>query len=164
MQLFVKVIFVLNIAYITGSHLLRNDQEDTDIDRRRSIEDRGDNFNQRESLRHHISENGHNAVPSHHNSNLGSSRSLQHRSPSTGGGDNESASPPSRPNTTQVMKKKGSKEDRMRMRDKCNCEELKHIECVLETKDLWDKFHDLETEMIITKTGRYVMQVCNFFF
>ena len=54
-------------------------------------------------------------------------------------------------------------EDRMRMRDKCNCEELKYVECVLETKDLWDKFHDLETEMIITKTGRYVMQVCNFF-
>ena len=50
------------------------------------------------------------------------------------------------------------------MRDKCNCEELKYVECVLETKDLWDKFHDLETEMIITKTGWYVMQVCNFFF
>lgn len=155
---------ILNIICITGSHLLRNDLEDTDMDRRRSIEDRVDNFNQRESLRHHTSENGHNAVPSHHSSNLGSSRSLQHRSPSTGGGDNESATPPSRPNTTQVMKKKGSKEDRMRMRDKCNSEELKYVECVLETKDLWDKFHDLETEMIITKTGRYVMQVCNFSF
>lgn len=28
------------------------------------------------------------------------------------------------------------------------------IKCRLETKDLWDKFHDLGTEMIITKTGR----------
>ncbi|XP_066246393.1 T-box transcription factor TBX20-like [Euwallacea similis] len=36
----------------------------------------------------------------------------------------------------------------------CNCEELLSVECHLETKDLWDKFHDLGTEMIITKTGR----------
>ena len=153
----------IKYLYLTASHLLRNDRDGTDLDRRRSIEDRGDNFKQRESLRHHTSENGHNDVPSQHNSNLGTARNLQHRSPSTGGGDNESTTPPSRPNTTQVMKKKGSKEDRMRMRDKCNCEELKYVECVLETKDLWDKFHDLETEMIITKTGRYVMPLCTLF-
>ncbi|KYB27173.1 T-box transcription factor TBX20 [Tribolium castaneum] len=36
----------------------------------------------------------------------------------------------------------------------CNCDELLNVECHLETKDLWDKFHDLGTEMIITKTGR----------
>lgn len=36
----------------------------------------------------------------------------------------------------------------------CNCDELLSVECHLETKDLWDKFHDLGTEMIITKTGR----------
>ncbi|XP_060517409.1 T-box transcription factor TBX20-like [Cylas formicarius] len=36
----------------------------------------------------------------------------------------------------------------------CNSEELLNVECHLETKDLWDKFHDLGTEMIITKTGR----------
>lgn len=28
------------------------------------------------------------------------------------------------------------------------------VQCRLETKELWDKFHDLGTEMIITKTGR----------
>lgn len=39
---------------------------------------------------------------------------------------------------------------------RCNCEELLSTECHLETKDLWDKFHDLGTEMIITKTGRFV--------
>ena len=33
-------------------------------------------------------------------------------------------------------------------------EELSTIRCRLETKDLWRKFHDLGTEMIITKTGR----------
>ncbi|XP_069071591.1 T-box transcription factor TBX20 isoform X1 [Pleurodeles waltl] len=33
-------------------------------------------------------------------------------------------------------------------------EEMAKIGCSLETKDLWDKFHDLGTEMIITKSGR----------
>ncbi|KAK9730765.1 T-box [Popillia japonica] len=37
---------------------------------------------------------------------------------------------------------------------RCNCDELLGVECHLETKELWDKFHDLGTEMIITKTGR----------
>uniref|UniRef100_T1J4A7 T-box domain-containing protein n=1 Tax=Strigamia maritima TaxID=126957 RepID=T1J4A7_STRMM len=36
----------------------------------------------------------------------------------------------------------------------CTCEELLVVECHLETKDLWDKFHELGTEMIITKSGR----------
>jgi len=33
---------------------------------------------------------------------------------------------------------------------------LKTIKCTLETKDLWKKFHELGTEMIITKSGRQV--------
>ncbi|XP_036329666.1 box A-binding factor-like [Rhagoletis pomonella] len=36
----------------------------------------------------------------------------------------------------------------------CNCDELLPVQCHLETKELWDKFHELGTEMIITKTGR----------
>ena len=31
---------------------------------------------------------------------------------------------------------------------------LNDIECTLETKELWNKFHELGTEMIITKSGR----------
>ena len=31
---------------------------------------------------------------------------------------------------------------------------LEYAKCYLETKDLWEKFHRLGTEMIITKTGR----------
>ena len=54
----------------------------------------------------------------------------------------------------ETKKSKMSKEDRMKMRSKCNSDDLRNVECVLETKDLWEKFHDLETEMIITKTGR----------
>lgn len=29
------------------------------------------------------------------------------------------------------------------LQERCNCEELRHVICHLETKDLWDKFHDL---------------------
>ena len=36
----------------------------------------------------------------------------------------------------------------------CSSIELASVQCRLETKDLWDKFHQLGTEMIITKTGR----------
>ena len=43
---------------------------------------------------------------------------------------------------------------RSRLEDTCNCEELRHVTCHLETRDMWNKFHDLGTEMIITKTGR----------
>ncbi len=32
--------------------------------------------------------------------------------------------------------------------------EVDRVQCQLETKGLWKKFHDLGTEMIITKTGR----------
>ena len=31
---------------------------------------------------------------------------------------------------------------------------LPNVKCRLETKDLWDKFNDIGTEMIITKSGR----------
>ncbi|CAN8001308.1 unnamed protein product [Ixodes pacificus] len=37
---------------------------------------------------------------------------------------------------------------------RCNSEELRSADAHLETKDLWEKFHELGTEMIITKTGR----------
>lgn len=43
-----------------------------------------------------------------------------------------------------------------KLKPKCNCIEMQKTECHLETKELWDKFNELGTEMIITKTGRYV--------
>ena len=49
---------------------------------------------------------------------------------------------------------KKRKDEKPRVRNKCNCEELQFVECVLETKDLWDKFENWETEMIVTKVGR----------
>ena len=72
---------------------------------------------------------------------------IEHEPPMTKNSENVDGQPVGK-------KAKMSKEDRMRMRSKCNCDDLRNVECVLETKDLWEKFHDLETEMIITKTGR----------
>lgn len=46
------------------------------------------------------------------------------------------------------------KEEKVRVKPKCNCDELLNVDCYLETKELWEKFHELGTEMIITKTGR----------
>ena len=43
---------------------------------------------------------------------------------------------------------KGNTED---LESKCL---LEYAKCYLETKELWEKFHRLGTEMIITKTGR----------
>jgi len=40
------------------------------------------------------------------------------------------------------------------LKPRCNCDELSRVDCHLENKDLWDKFNELGTEMIITKTGR----------
>ncbi|PSN37216.1 hypothetical protein C0J52_26921 [Blattella germanica] len=40
------------------------------------------------------------------------------------------------------------------LQERFNSEELRHVVCHLETKDLWDKFNELGTEMIITKSGR----------
>lgn len=45
------------------------------------------------------------------------------------------------------------------IKPRCNCDELLPVDCQLETKELWDKFHELGTEMIITKTGRSVTRL-----
>lgn len=51
-------------------------------------------------------------------------------------------------------KKKSKEPVNHLIKPRCNCEELMAVDCQLETKELWDKFHELGTEMIITKTGR----------
>lgn len=56
----------------------------------------------------------------------------------------DSAQPPSKSLSTMLAK--------------CTSPDLASTECYLESvsKELWSKFHELGTEMIITKTGRYV--------
>lgn len=58
------------------------------------------------------------------------------------------------PTTNRSSKKNSKSQKKVEMKGKCNCDELLVVNCHLETKELWDKFHDLGTEMIITKTGR----------
>ncbi|XP_038111082.1 T-box protein H15 isoform X1 [Culex quinquefasciatus] len=43
---------------------------------------------------------------------------------------------------------------RPQIQGSCNSDDLRPVQCHLETKELWDKFNELGTEMIITKTGR----------
>lgn len=44
-----------------------------------------------------------------------------------------------------------------KLKPKYNCKQLAGVSCHLENKELWDKFAELGTEMIITKSGRYVL-------
>ena len=56
--------------------------------------------------------------------------------------------------TKKLKKSKKKLQTRPGLLGSCNCDELRPVQCHLETKELWDKFHELGTEMIITKTGR----------
>jgi len=46
------------------------------------------------------------------------------------------------------------KEKRSKVSGKSNCEALNSVKCNLDNKELWDKFAEFGTEMIITRTGR----------
>ena len=89
-----------------------------------------------------------------------SSNGLQHSSVSPGNQistSNNEERPSGRESSSSTSNnppKKKEKEKGRIMKAKCNCEELKYVDCFLETKELWDKFNELGTEMIITKTGR----------
>ena len=63
--------------------------------------------------------------------------------------------------TTTTTRKSHREHQQPRHRNSCNSDELRNVECHLETKELWDKFNELGTEMIITKTGRWVISSRN---
>lgn len=67
---------------------------------------------------------------------------------------NPNGLPPKSGQKSRSNRKSSSRPPKVEMKGKCNCDEFLLVNCHLETKDLWDKFHDLGTEMIITKTGR----------
>ena len=48
----------------------------------------------------------------------------------------------------------GRKEKRSRLTGKSNCLALDGVKCSLDNKELWDKFCEFGTEMIITRSGR----------
>ena len=43
------------------------------------------------------------------------------------------------------------KERKAKITGKSNCQDLDHVKCILDNKDLWDKFCEFGTEMIITR-------------
>ncbi|XP_055838900.1 T-box protein H15 isoform X2 [Episyrphus balteatus] len=69
-------------------------------------------------------------------------------------GQNQNRSSPQSPSTEDDRLSPEPAQPQPKITGSCNCDELKPVQCHLETKELWDKFHELGTEMIITKTGR----------
>ena len=69
----------------------------------------------------------------------------------------ETVSPTSSPTNTSTDSDKvivPKKEKKCRVTETSNCAELDPIRCSLDNKELWDKFCEFGTEMIITRTGR----------
>ena len=52
------------------------------------------------------------------------------------------------------LDKVAKKEKKSKISEECHSEDLRSITCNLDNKDLWDKFCEFGTEMIITRTGR----------
>ncbi|SPP82185.1 blast:T-box protein H15 [Drosophila guanche] len=133
------------------------------------------NKQQRQHHNHHHNSNSNSN--SHNNSNHSKSSSHRGRAStatpnaaaagagSSGGGGSTATATPSPPppaqspederlspeEPAQVTK---SNKPTPKILGSCNCDDLTPIQCHLETKELWDKFHELGTEMIITKSGR----------
>ncbi|EDW54369.1 T-box protein H15 [Drosophila sechellia] len=110
----------------------------------------------------------------HNNNNNNNNNNVAHKSRHSGGAVAQTASAESQLNTSSTSSQgrcstppqsPGTEDSEERLTPEpvqkapkivgsCNCDDLKPVQCHLETKELWDRFHDLGTEMIITKTGR----------
>jgi len=55
---------------------------------------------------------------------------------------------------TEGLEKIIKKERKSKICENSNCTELDSVRCALDNKELWDKFCEFGTEMIITRTGR----------
>ena len=55
---------------------------------------------------------------------------------------------------TEGLEKMIKKERKSKICESSNCSELDSVRCALDNKELWDKFCEFGTEMIITRTGR----------
>ena len=64
----------------------------------------------------------------------------------------EAPEPEAESEVAEKVVKKEKKNSRLASR--CNCPALEDVKCNLDNKDLWDKFCEFSTEMIITRTGR----------
>ena len=68
--------------------------------------------------------------------------------------DNKPSSSDDSSDTLPPLDKVIKKEKKSKVSEECNSEELSSIKCSLDNKELWDKFCEFGTEMIITRTGR----------
>ena len=68
--------------------------------------------------------------------------------------DNKPASSDDSSEALPPLDKVIKKEKKSKVSEECNSEELSGIKCSLDNKELWDKFCEFGTEMIITRTGR----------
>ncbi|XP_016956991.1 T-box protein H15 [Drosophila biarmipes] len=123
-------------------------------------------------LNHH--QHHHHSHQHHHNNNNNNNNNVAQKSRNSGGAVAQTASAESQLNTSSTSSQgrcstppqsPGTEDSEERLTPEpvqkapkivgsCNCDDLKPVQCHLETKELWDRFHDLGTEMIITKTGR----------
>ncbi|EDV31760.1 uncharacterized protein Dana_GF14390 [Drosophila ananassae] len=124
---------------------------------------------QRQQTHHHATANKqqrqhHNHHNSNTNSNSNHSKSSSHRGRSAaasgaGAGAAATPSPPPPSQSPEEIERLSPEESPAQLPTpkilgSCNCDDLTPVQCHLETKELWDKFHELGTEMIITKSGR----------
>ncbi|KAH8249329.1 hypothetical protein KR032_008565 [Drosophila birchii] len=124
------------------------------------------NKQQRQHHNHHTSSsssnNGNISNSSNSNSSSNNNKSSGHRGRSAAavGGAATPSPPPPPPSQSPEENERLSPEESPAQQPtpkivgSCNCDDLTPVQCHLETKELWDKFHELGTEMIITKSGR----------
>ncbi|XP_018013147.1 T-box transcription factor TBX20 isoform X2 [Hyalella azteca] len=137
--------------------------EDIDVD---AVSEREDNESSKEDASSLIGtprRNSHNSHINKHSNHSSSQNGLSNKSPRHH--QNQS---PSSPEPMGVGKEDDEdnhspnggaggrpiKPTKLELRVRGNCQDLESIPCHLETKELWEKFYELGTEMIITKTGR----------
>ncbi|XP_052853443.1 T-box protein H15 isoform X2 [Drosophila gunungcola] len=105
-----------------------------------------------------ISNSGHSNSNSNSNSNCKSSSHRGRSAAAVGAAATPSPPPPPPSQSPEELERLSPEESPAQPTPKivgsCNCDDLTPVQCHLETKELWDKFHELGTEMIITKSGR----------
>ena len=90
------------------------------------------------------------------NCSSGSSSNNKKSNNSTNGGGKKSGSKPGSCSSGSSSSSSSASNNNPLIKARCNSDHLRLADCHLETKELWDKFNELGTEMIITKTGRSV--------
>ncbi|XP_017860268.1 PREDICTED: T-box protein H15 [Drosophila arizonae] len=117
-------------------------------------------LNHHHNNHHHHHHNNNNNNNNHNNNNNNSvshkSRNESQLNTSSTSSQGRCSTPPQSPGTEDSEERLTPEpvQKTPKIVGSCNCDDLKPVQCHLETKELWDRFHELGTEMIITKTGR----------